>query len=237
VDGDFAVIKDAYPYIASRLLTDDSPELQSALVTLIFRDGRFQWEAFEALLDSAEGATEYDIVAILEQLAGFALSPRAEPLLDDIADELVRAFDDLGAETALYVYGAALDVLRPAAVEQLDASVAVASAAASAVAALRGLAGGAGLLDALEIAGGSSLRQRLPSSTRRALKLLDVVQRSSADAPRVGALAARLLSQSRVQKRVADFSLQLTDRAVGRGLQWLVDGVPVKEDRARKPAG
>ena len=36
VDSDFAIIKDAYPYIATRLLTDRSPQLQNALKQLIF---------------------------------------------------------------------------------------------------------------------------------------------------------------------------------------------------------
>lgn len=39
VDQDFAIIKDAYPFVASRLLTDRSPQLQSALKQLIFTEG------------------------------------------------------------------------------------------------------------------------------------------------------------------------------------------------------
>lgn len=34
------IIQDAYPYIASRLLTDSSPELQAALQQLIFKKGK-----------------------------------------------------------------------------------------------------------------------------------------------------------------------------------------------------
>ena len=44
VDDDFRIISDAYPYIASRLLTDPSPELQSALQQLLFKEGRARWE-------------------------------------------------------------------------------------------------------------------------------------------------------------------------------------------------
>ncbi|CAN0498458.1 unnamed protein product, partial [Discosporangium mesarthrocarpum] len=39
VDREFRIISDAYPYIASRLLTDSAPELQSALQQLLFKDG------------------------------------------------------------------------------------------------------------------------------------------------------------------------------------------------------
>lgn len=38
VDKDFRIISDAYPYIASRLLTDPSAELQAALQQLLFTD-------------------------------------------------------------------------------------------------------------------------------------------------------------------------------------------------------
>lgn len=40
VDRESRILSDAYPYIASRLLTDSAPELQSALQQLLFRDGR-----------------------------------------------------------------------------------------------------------------------------------------------------------------------------------------------------
>ena len=40
VDKESRIISDAYPYIASRLLTDSAPELQSALQQLLFKDGK-----------------------------------------------------------------------------------------------------------------------------------------------------------------------------------------------------
>merc|ERR1719198_875732 len=40
VDRDFRIISDAYPYIASRLLTGPQPELRDALRQLLFKDGQ-----------------------------------------------------------------------------------------------------------------------------------------------------------------------------------------------------
>lgn len=40
MDRESRIISDAYPYIASRLLTDSAPELQSALQQLLFKDGK-----------------------------------------------------------------------------------------------------------------------------------------------------------------------------------------------------
>lgn len=43
-DKNFRIINDAYPYIASRLLTDQSDELQQALRQLIFKNNQLRWE-------------------------------------------------------------------------------------------------------------------------------------------------------------------------------------------------
>jgi len=62
VDSSFAIVKDAYPYIAQRLLTDPSPELQSALTKLIFgQDGKLRWGYLEALVENAADSSAYQI--------------------------------------------------------------------------------------------------------------------------------------------------------------------------------
>ena len=43
VDRESRILSDAYPYIASRLLTDSAPELQGALQQLLFKDGKPRW--------------------------------------------------------------------------------------------------------------------------------------------------------------------------------------------------
>ena len=40
VDRESRILSEAYPYIASRLLTDSAPELQDALQQLLFKDGK-----------------------------------------------------------------------------------------------------------------------------------------------------------------------------------------------------
>ena len=56
MDDEFRIISDAYPYIASRLLTDPSEELQDALKQLLFKEkvgGRgleLRWDRLEELL-------------------------------------------------------------------------------------------------------------------------------------------------------------------------------------------
>ena len=58
VDPQFRVISDAYPYIASRVLTDPQDDLQEALSRLAFsKDGRIRWDRLEGLLQEAKGSS------------------------------------------------------------------------------------------------------------------------------------------------------------------------------------
>ena len=87
VDDGFAIIQDAYPYIAARLLTDTSPQLQRALSQLIFRDGRLRWDLLEGLLANAAETSEYDLLTAGEQLAAHQpthYSPLAHHLLTSL---------------------------------------------------------------------------------------------------------------------------------------------------------
>ena len=53
VDQNFRIINRAYPYIASRLLSDPSSELQSAAQQLLLRDGLPRWDRLDELLEVA----------------------------------------------------------------------------------------------------------------------------------------------------------------------------------------
>lgn len=106
VDQDFAIVKDAYPFVASRLLTDRSPQLQSALKQLIFKDGQVvatadslqlpsthnpimqlvpspsplnqtqvRWSYLEGLIENAVQTSDYDMMAMTEQVRPTRLHP------------------------------------------------------------------------------------------------------------------------------------------------------------------
>ena len=53
-DPNYKVLGAAYPWVARRLLTDDSPELRGTLRRLLYRkDGAFRFDRLEALLEQA----------------------------------------------------------------------------------------------------------------------------------------------------------------------------------------
>ncbi len=59
---DFRIVQVAYPYIAKRLLTDESESLRRRLVEVLFKDGRFQWARLENLLTIAKSDGSFDLI-------------------------------------------------------------------------------------------------------------------------------------------------------------------------------
>merc|ERR1711957_335737 len=99
------IISEAYPYVANRVLTDDSQEeLREALRRLIFTtDGRIRWDRLESLMGEAKESSGFDVMSTAEKLADYVISSEGEDLLDDIADQIVAEADGLGQETLAYI--------------------------------------------------------------------------------------------------------------------------------------
>ena len=108
VDPKSRIISEAYPYVANRVLTDDSQEeLREALRRLIFTaDGHIRWSRLESLLDEAKESSGFDIVPAASKLVDFVISSEGGRLLDDIADQIVLEADSLGQDTVLYMANA-----------------------------------------------------------------------------------------------------------------------------------
>jgi aarF domain-containing kinase len=100
VDKDFRIISDAYPYIASRLLTDPSAELQAALEQLLFKDGQPRWERLRSLLKEAATTSDYDVAAALDQLLAYLVSDRGRGVRELLVLEAVEVLDELGTDAA-----------------------------------------------------------------------------------------------------------------------------------------
>lgn len=58
LDPEFHFLEVAYPYVARRLLTDESPALRERLLQVLFRNDKFQWDRLENLIQlSRDGPT------------------------------------------------------------------------------------------------------------------------------------------------------------------------------------
>ena len=233
VDGSFAIIQDAYPYIASRLLTDPSPRLQAALYSLIFRNGELQWNYLEGLLEKASKSSDSDmnaLVSAVEQLADYLLSPEGEPALNSLKLQLVEELDELGAESASYVLQSLTSLLMApqpgGAAASSGSSSSGSSSSSSQAPAMPTIPGPLGII--IEQMGVALNQLPLPPPSprlERAVRTLERLQRSAiaseVDLTRVGTLVATLLAQEAVQRQLTDFTLQLVQRGVQRGIRAL----------------
>lgn len=99
IDPNFKVLSKAYPYVAKRLLTDQSPELRKSLRDLLFKDGSFRWNRLENLLRNAKDSPDYDFDTVINQGVDFLLSERGEFIRERLADEIVNSLDNFGQKT------------------------------------------------------------------------------------------------------------------------------------------
>ncbi|MBF2063199.1 MAG: AarF/ABC1/UbiB kinase family protein [Calothrix sp. C42_A2020_038] len=58
----FKILEVAYPYVARRLLTGESPQLRRRLLNILFKDGKFQWQRLENLISIARTDTNFDVL-------------------------------------------------------------------------------------------------------------------------------------------------------------------------------
>jgi hypothetical protein len=109
VDPKSRIISKAYPYVANRVLTDDSQEeLREALRRLIFAsDGSIRWSRLESLLDEAKDSAGFNVFSVVDNLIDYVISSEGEGLLNEIADQVVKEADSLGRDILIYFTQAA----------------------------------------------------------------------------------------------------------------------------------
>lgn len=71
---DFKIVDVAYPYIAKRLLTGESPALRRRLLEVLFKDGKFQWKRLENLIAIARTDRKFDLLPTAQLGIQFLLS-------------------------------------------------------------------------------------------------------------------------------------------------------------------
>jgi predicted unusual protein kinase regulating ubiquinone biosynthesis (AarF/ABC1/UbiB family) len=103
IDPDFKVLSKAYPYVAKRLLTDQSQELRNSLKDLLFKDGSFRWNRLENLLRNAKDSPDYNFDKVINQGVDYLFSERGEFIRDRLANEIINSLDDFGQKTWLNI--------------------------------------------------------------------------------------------------------------------------------------
>lgn len=225
VDPQARIISDAYPYVASRVLTDPQDELQEALRRLaLTNDGHIRWDRLESLLSKAKGSTDYDATVAINQLMTYLLSEDGESLLLDLVDEVVDGADALGVDFVTYL---------------LEASRAL--AINDEVAAARAFTTLQEIISAT-VEGGeeapakvrSTLSGVLPEPTSSMqqfwrISLLLGARGGGSDLSKYIPLARKLSQEPKIQKAVNEVIARLGERVLGRSLRALFGLSPTDE--------
>jgi len=107
VDGKFRIINDAYPYVASRVLSD--PQLQDILQYMVLtKEKSVRWDRLEGLLGSASaagngGVSTWDMGRTGQLMGDYIMAPRNRDVRDNIIDDVTDLLDTVGIESASYL--------------------------------------------------------------------------------------------------------------------------------------
>jgi len=75
---EFRIVQVAYPYVAKRLLTDESESLRRRLLAVLFKNGRFQWHRLENLISIARSDGEFNLIPTARMGLQYLFSPEGD---------------------------------------------------------------------------------------------------------------------------------------------------------------
>jgi aarF domain-containing kinase len=231
VDPQARIISEAYPYVASRVLTDPQDELQEALRRLaLTSDGHIRWDRLEGLLSKAKGSSDYDATVAVNQLTSYFISEDGEQLLIDLADEVVDGADSLGIETVGYVVEAA----RAFAInDEIAAARALTTLQEIASAAVGGDNGAEKVRE--------TLNGVLPEPTPAMLQFWRIsmllgARGSGSDPAKFIPLVRKLSREPKIQKVAKEVVARLGERVLSRSLRALFGLSQPEKAEARSPS-
>jgi len=217
VDPKARIISEAYPYVASRVLTDPQDQLQEALRGLALTpEGNVRWDRLEGLLEEAKGSVGYDVTLALDLLTDYLVSDEGDKLLKEVSSQIVDAADTLGAETIKYT----LDAARALSINDEVAAV-------RAFRSLQTLIQADG--DRVETAT-KALQGGLPElspAMKRFSRILSLLgaQNADADPAKLVPIARKLSQDERVRQTASEILARIGERVLSRSLR-AVFGLP-----------
>lgn len=90
VDPNFKIVEVAYPYIARRLLTGETPALRRRLLDVLFKDGKFRWDRLENMLKIARTDGEFDLLPTAQLGLQYLLSEEGQYLRQQLLLALIE---------------------------------------------------------------------------------------------------------------------------------------------------
>ncbi|HEY9616085.1 MAG TPA: AarF/ABC1/UbiB kinase family protein [Microcoleaceae cyanobacterium] len=109
----FKIVEVAYPYVAKRLLTGESPQLRRRLIEVLFKDGKFQWERLENLISIARTDQKFDLLPTAQLGIQYLLSDEGKYLRRQLLIALTED-DRLHTEEVQRLWNLIKDDFKPA---------------------------------------------------------------------------------------------------------------------------
>lgn len=108
----FRIVEVSYPYIAQRLLTEETPEFRRRLLEVLFKDGKFQWQRLENLISIAQTDQSFDLIPTAGLGLQFLLSEEGKFLRRQLILALVED-DRLHTEEVQRLWALVKEDLQP----------------------------------------------------------------------------------------------------------------------------
>ncbi|MBW4445654.1 MAG: AarF/ABC1/UbiB kinase family protein [Spirirestis rafaelensis WJT71-NPBG6] len=108
----FKIVEVAYPYVARRLLTGDSPGLQRRLLNVLFKDSKFQWQRLENLIAIARTDNNFDLLPTAQLGLQYLLSDEGKFIQRQLLLALTED-DRLHTEEVQRLWNLVKDDLKP----------------------------------------------------------------------------------------------------------------------------
>ncbi|MEH2373214.1 ABC1 kinase family protein [Nostoc sp.] len=108
----FKIVEVGYPYIARRLLTGESADLQRRLLNVLFKDGKFQWQRLENLIAIARTDNNFDVLPTAQMGFQYLMSEEGKFLRRQMVLALTED-DRLHTEDVQRLWNLVKDDLKP----------------------------------------------------------------------------------------------------------------------------
>lgn len=108
----FKIVEIAYPYVARRLLTGESPRLRRRLIDVLFKDGKFQWQRLENMIAIARSDNNFDLLPTAQLGLQYLLSDEGDFLRRQLLLALTED-DRLHTEEVRRLWNLVKDDIKP----------------------------------------------------------------------------------------------------------------------------
>jgi predicted unusual protein kinase regulating ubiquinone biosynthesis (AarF/ABC1/UbiB family) len=108
----FKIVEVAYPYVAKRLLTGESPQLRRRLLNVLFKDDKFQWERLENMVSIARTDGSFDLFPTAQLGLQYLLSDEGQFLRRQLVIALTED-DRLHTEEVQRLWNLVKDEITP----------------------------------------------------------------------------------------------------------------------------